>query len=97
MTKKDYLLKLLEVVSIDILPIGPDILYLIKNDKVTDDLIDTLYNMFHEYAKTITDKKQKQKIEKTLTFLKKLKTVETKQESKNKKDIQNLEDMLSNI
>jgi len=56
MTKKEYLMKLLEVTPIDVLPIKKDLLYLIQNDNVTDGLMDALYNIFHEYGKSIKDK-----------------------------------------
>ncbi len=96
MTKKEYLMKLLEVTPTDILPIKKDLLYLIQNDNVTDGLMDSLYNIFHEYGKSIKDKWQKMKMEKTMEVLKKLKQIE-EDSDEGKKDLAKLEDMLSDI
>lgn len=97
MTKKDYLIALLENITPDILPIKDDILYLIQNNNVTDDLISALYTIFHTVAKTVSSKEGKQKIEKSLTFLNKLKTIEEENTIQDKKDVEDLEKMLSDL
>jgi hypothetical protein len=97
MTKKEYLLKLLESISIDILPIKNDLLYLIENNQITDWLIDTLYNMFHEIAKTAKTQAEKERLQKWLNILEKIKVLEDDDKTQEQKDIEALDDLLQNI
>ena len=97
MTKKEYLITLLQTIPADVLPIKDDILYLIQNNNVTNDLINVLYNIFHAFAKTVSSKEGKQKIENSLNFLKKLKNIEDKNAIQDKKDMEDLDRMLSDL
>lgn len=97
MTKKEYLITLLQTIPADVLPIKDDILYLIQNNNVTDDLINVLYNIFHAFANTVSSKRWIQKINSSLVFLNKLKNIEGKNNIQNKKDVEDLERMLSEI
>jgi hypothetical protein len=97
MTKKDYLIKLMEALSTEVLPIAPNLLALLENDAMGDELIDVFYNMFHEYALTVKDEKSKKQIDASLSFLEKLKAAEVNEQKQDQKDIEDLEDMLENI
>ncbi len=61
------------------------------------DLISALYTIFHAFAKTVSSKEGKQKIEKSLNFLNKLKTIEEENTIQDKKDVEDLEKMLSDL
>lgn len=87
----------MEAISPQALPITPNLLALLKNDAMWDEVIDVFYTMFHEYALTLKNGKNKQQIENSLTFLDKLKTLEWEENIKNEKDIKDLENMLQNI
>jgi len=97
MTKKEYLIKLMETLSSETLPIAPNLLRLLQRDKMWEGLIDTFYTIFHEYALTLKDSEQKNKITASTNFLDKLKATEGEDQIKNQKDIQDLENMLQNI
>lgn len=97
MTKKDYLIKLMETLSPEALPIVPNILSLLQNNKMWNELIDTLYTMFHQYALTLKNWEKKEKIKKSLSVLNKLKSLEESEQIKNQQDIEELEDMIKNI
>lgn len=97
MTKKDYLIKLMELLSPEVLPIAPNILALLQSNAMSDELIDTFYTMFHEYALTIKNEEGKEKIKKSMNFLDKLKSLEGDEQIKNQKDINELESMLQNM
>lgn len=97
MTKKDYLMKLLDAVGTDVLPIGKDLLFLIENDRTNDAMIEMLYAMFHEYAKKLTDGKQKEIAEKSMEYLEKLKKMEEQEKEKNEKEIEELDAMIAKM
>lgn len=87
----------MEAVSPQALPIAPNLLALLQHDKMWVELIDVIYNLFHAYALTIKDEKNKKQVEQSLTFLDKLKNAEWEENIKNQKDIEDLENMLQNI
>ncbi len=97
MTKKDYLIRLMEALSPEALPIAPNLLALLKNDKMSANLIDVFYGLFHAYALTLKDEQHKKQIEQSMTFLDKLKHAEWEESVKDQKDIEELEGMLQNI
>jgi hypothetical protein len=97
MTKKEYLRKLLSTIWTDIFPIAPDIISLIENDQASDAMIDSLYLLFHNAIKNTDNTLDKQKLEKWLKFLDKLKSLEEEQDITDQKDINNLDEILKNI
>lgn len=97
MTKKEYLIKLMQAIPVDILPIAPNIMSLLEWNQFSDELIDVFYKMFHEYSLTIKDKEKKEVIEKSISFLDKLKQMETADHMQDDKDVSDLEKILENI
>ncbi len=97
MTKKEYLVKLLSVVWDGTLNIAPDILYLIENNNIDDNIIDSLYEIFHNAIKATGNIIQKTKLQKWLNALDKIKSLEKAQGISDQKDIQDLDDFLKNI
>lgn len=97
MTKKEYLIKLLTKIWDNILPIAPDLLYIIKNKSVDDSIIESLYTIFNKAIKTTEDISKKIKLEKWLSVLDKIKTLEKNQNISDQKDIKDIEELLKNI
>lgn len=97
MTKKDYLLKLLSALSVDIFPSKDDLLYLIQQDKFDDTFLDTLFDMFSSYVKSVNDWVIKQQLEKSIQFVQKLKSIEAEDKIHDQKDIDELDTMLLSI
>ncbi len=97
MTKKEYLLKLLSILWTDILPISQDILYLIENNQVDDEIIDSLYGIFHKAIKNTDNIIEKTKLQKWLRALEKIKSLEEEQNISDKKDIQDIEELFKTI
>ncbi len=97
MTKKEYIITMLKTISLDVLPIAPDLLYLVENNPEWTDLTSTLYNIIHEFSFTVKDKIQQEKIQKSLTFLQKLKDKEADSQIHEKKDIEDLENVMNQI
>ncbi|MFA5748254.1 MAG: hypothetical protein WC872_04065 [Candidatus Absconditabacterales bacterium] len=96
MSKKEYILKMLE--SLDgILPIANDLKVLVEGDVVSDELIDTLIDMFKEINTSIIDIDKKEKIGKSISFLEKLKQVEVDQYQKDDQRVKEIENMFSSI
>lgn len=87
----------METISPEVFPIAPNLLALLQEDKLWEWLIDTFYNIFHVYALTIKDEKNKNQAKKSLDFLDKLKTIEGQEQVKDQQDIEDLENMLKNI
>jgi len=97
MTKKDYLLKLLSALSVDIFPAKDDLVYLIQQDKFDDTFLDTLFDMFSSYVKSVNDWAIKQQLEKSIQFVQKLKSIEAEDKIHDQKDIDELDTMLSTM
>lgn len=97
MTKKDYLLKLLSALSVDIFPAKDDLVYLIQQDKFDDTFLDTLFDMFSSYVKSVNDWVIKQQLEKSIQFIQKLKSIEAEDKIHDQKDIDELDTMLSTM
>ena len=97
MTKKEYLEKLLATISPEILPISWDILLLLKKDKLDTSLLDTLYQILSEYIKTVNNSIQKEKLNESLSFVQKLKQIESNDKIEDQKDIDELDKALSNM
>jgi len=97
MTKKDYLLKLLSALSVDIFPAKDDLVYLIQQDKFDDTFLDTLFDMFSSYVKSVNDWVIKQQLEKSIQFVQKLKSIEAEDKIHDQKNIDELDTMLSTM
>lgn len=80
-----------------ILPIANDLKVLVEGDVVSDELIDTLIDMFKEINASIIDIDKKEKIGKSISFLEKLKQVEVEQYQKDDQRVKEIENMFSNI
>lgn len=97
MTKKEYILKLLDVISPNVLPIAWDIRLLIEADEISDELIDSLVLIFKNAIDTTTNQREKEKLEKWVNILNALKQREENSKIQDQVDIENLDNLLSQI
>lgn len=97
MNKKEYLLKLMQILPADVVSVAPNLLSLLEWNQLSNQLIDVFYKIFHEYALTIKDKKKKETLNASMLFLEKLKEVEWEENIQDEKDIIDLENLLKNI
>lgn len=96
MTKKDYILKMLELTK-DIFPLAKDFKVLVEGDMVSDEMIDTLVAMLQEVRAAMTDELQKEKLDKSIAFMNKLKTAEAAEHIKDEQKLKELEDIFKSI
>jgi hypothetical protein len=96
MTKKDYILKMLDMIK-DIFPPALDFKVLVEGDVVSDEMIDTLVAMLKEVREAITDEANKAKIDKSIEFMGKLKAVEAAEHMKDEQKLQELEEIFKSI
>lgn len=96
MTKKDYILKMLDMIK-DIFPPAQDLRALVEGGVVNDQMIDTLTAMIKEIKKVISDEAQKLRLDKSIEFMDKLKAVEAAEHIKDEQKLQELEAIFKSI
>ena len=96
MTKKEYILKMLDGLK-DSRPMAAGLKLLVEKDVLAAGLIDRLTEIFKNAINTVTDKTQKEKLQKGADFLEKLKAVEAEQHEQEEKELQELDKMLANF
>ena len=96
MTKKQYILKMLDMIK-DIFPPAQDFKVLVEGDVVSDEMIDTLVAMLKEVREAITDEANKTKIDKSIEFMDKLKAVEAAEHTKDEQKLRELEEIFKSI
>ena len=96
MTKKDYILKMLDMIK-DIFPPAQDLRALVEGGVVNDQMIDTLTAMIKEIKKVISDEAQKLRLDKSIEFMDKLKAVEAAEHIKDEQKLQELEEIFKSI
>ena len=93
MTKKDYLIKVLEKIW-DARPLGKILLVLWKNWELDDDIIDSLIWFMEEELTKTKDKVKKAKIREWIEYMKKMKEMEAKENAENESRLLELEELL---
>ena len=96
MTKKDYILKMLELIK-DIFPPAQDLKVLVEGDVVSDEMIDTLVAMLKEVRESITVEAEKAKLDKSIEFMTQLKSAEAADHIKDEQKLRELEEMFKSI
>ena len=96
MTKKEYILKLLDALE-PYRPLSRGLKILVDGDALNDETIDKLVDIFSKNIETINDAVAKEKLGESKTFLEKLKQVERDQHTKDEDDLKQLDEMLKNI
>ncbi len=97
MSKSEYLLKFLSTMDKATLPITDDLIFLIQSNQVSDELIDSLVMMVKDTINSTKDELEKEKLQKSLTFLTKLQHAEQTSKLQDKADIDELESLLENM
>lgn len=97
MTKKEYILKLLDNIDSSIFTMADDIKALIQTDNISDGFIDMLVEMFTQAVHNTTDKLEQAKLQKGISFLTALKEQEHQSDINDQKDIDELESLLATI
>lgn len=64
MTKQEYILKLLNIISKDELPIVQDMRLLVETNEISEELIDTLMGIFKKIIATTNNTLEKEKLQK---------------------------------
>jgi hypothetical protein len=64
MIKREILLKLLSIIGTETFPVAEDIITLIKNNQITDEMIDSLYLFFQNTLHHTQNNIQKAKVQK---------------------------------
>lgn len=97
MTKKDYILKLLDAISPASLVIAGDLKVLIEANQISDELLDSLILIFWNALKNTDNAIEKKKIEKWIDVLTNLKHRENQSIIEDQIDIENLENLINQI
>lgn len=93
MTKKEYLLELIEKLWEE-REIGYALKKLIENNLINNDIIDAIYEIVHYSVKTVVLEKKSEKLQKSLIVLEKIKKLENKDQERIDEE---LKSMISNI
>ena len=96
MTKKDYILKVLDA-TMDYFPLARGLKILINWEALDDTAIDTLVSILNKTINEISDGEEKRKLQKSKEFLEKLKNIEQASHLRDEKSIAMLDDMLKDI
>mgnify|MGYP003598196460 CR=1 FL=1 len=96
MSKKEFLLALLEKFQEDRLP-AVGLKALIDANQLDDNNIDAIINVFQKAAAEVTNESLKVKLQKGIITLEHLKEMETQAKIEEEKDLRNLEAMLANM
>jgi hypothetical protein len=96
MNKKDYISKILDKLYI-YWPLARWLKVLLNEDKLNDDQIAWLLSVFEHAIKETWDKIEKEKLQKWIDLIKKLKSLEEDWSKQDSKDVQELDKILENI
>ena len=97
MNKKKYLLALLAKISDDVLPVRNDIISLLESGVLWDAFMDVLVPIFLEAQKNALSETNKEQLQKSIAFLQKIQSMESKDRENDEKDIIELDQMLESI
>jgi hypothetical protein len=96
MTKKDYILKVLDAL-IGYRPLARGLKILVDGNALDDTTIDSLVDIFATTIKDINNKDAKEKIEKSKNVLEKIKNIEREQHLRDEKSLEELDQMIKDI
>lgn len=96
MSKKEYILKLLDK-FMNVREPAKGIKLLVESNTIDDLTINQLYNTFSKAVKNIVERWNKEKLERGMVFLEKLKSMEAKAGKEDAQDLKELDSMLQDI
>jgi len=95
MTKKDYILKVLELLKDDWEPARW--LWIVIWELDDEKLLESMYNLFKKWIKNIFDKKVQKKIQESFDYMHKIRNKEQEEYKANEKELDVLEHELDNL
>jgi len=96
MSKKDYILKLLDLLK-DTWPMAEGIRILVEGNVLDDKSIDGLISIIENAINSVDNELSKEKLEKSKEFLQKLKQAELASQGKDTQELNNLDMILASI
>jgi hypothetical protein len=96
MTKKEYVISLLTALT-NSWSMAKWLLVLVENNVLDDATIDALTTIFKDAIATVKDEVQKQKLQKWLSYLEKIKEQEASEKVTDEKELQDIEKMLADL
>jgi len=96
MTKKEYILKILEALT-GYRPLARGLKILVEGNVLDDATIDSIIDIFSKTIDEIKDGETKDKLQKSKNMLEQLKKIEREQHLKDQKSLDELDNMIKNI
>lgn len=96
MEKKQYLIAILEKIQDEWLP-ARWLIYIAKEWKLSDEMIDIFVQLIQESLKAITNKELKETLTKSLTVLENVKKLEAKSKQHDQEDLDKLDELLETL
>jgi len=96
MTKREYVIKLLNWL-IDDREIAKPLLVLVENGVLNDDAISSICDIFRNALNNTMDKVKKEKLQKSIWYLEKIRQMETEYTKDNENDLLDLENEIMNL
>lgn len=96
MTKREYVLKLLEVL-LEFWPMAKGLKILVESNSVDESVLDAIILILKNAVNTTLSNEQKAKLQKGIDFLEKLKKTELVSQEKDAADIANLDNLLETL
>lgn len=96
MTKKDYIIKVLDALM-GYRPLARGLKILVEGNALNDTTIDSLVDIFSTTIANINNEGAKEKIEKSKNVLEKIKKIEWEQHLQDKKSLEELDQMIKDI
>lgn len=96
MNKKEYILKILEVLE-EKRPIAKGLKILVQGNALDEESIESLIAIFNSMIEETQDKETKEKFQKSKNILEKLQKIERDQHIKDQKELDNLDAMIKDL
>lgn len=96
MTKKDYILKILDALM-GYRPLAKGLKILVDGNALDNEAIDGLIDIFTKMSHETKDRETKEKLEKSKNILEQLKKIEREQHLRDEKSLEDLDEMIKEI
>ena len=96
MTNKEYMIKVLDLLQ-DIFPPAKDFKTLVEGDDLNEEMTNVLLTMLKEVSANIVSAEEKERLDKSIEFINKIKAQELTQQTKDEQEVKELEDIFNKI
>lgn len=96
MTKKDYILKVLDAL-IGTWPLARGLKILVEGNALSEETIDSLVDILSKTIDGLQDSKTKEKLQKSKDIIERIKHIEREQHLRNEKSLGELDEMIKKI